>query len=347
MKVYLVGGYLRDKLRGANLEGLDKDYVVVGSTPDEMVEKGFKAVGSSFPVYLHPETKEEYALARKEVKTSKGYHGFKFEFTPDITLEEDLYRRDFTVNAMAQSLNSGDIIDPYGGREDLEAKKLKHVSHHFSEDPLRLIRAARFHAILGFEIATSTWKLLEEIVASGELKTISKERIIKELEKTASRGDLNLFVKTLVDVNAWESLFQENSPRYTIPESASDEFKLVFFFHSLDRRLLDEFPLANSVKKLVKSLDSFEELSEKKQWVDLLDQFDAWRPGGDYFTQCLECIAELHGSRWYFLSELRLYIRENLDKPSTDQYQGAEYGQELKRRKEELAQAYIQANPLK
>lgn len=347
MKVYLVGGYLRDKLRGADLEGLDKDYVVVGSTPDEMLKKGFKSVGSSFPVYLHPDTKEEYALARKEIKTSEGYHGFKFEFTPDITLEEDLYRRDFTINAMAQSLNSGDIIDPYGGREDLDSNILRHVSEHFSEDPLRLIRAARFHAILGFEIASSTRKLLEQIVASQELQTISKERIVKEIEKTANRGDLNLFTKVLIDLEAWGVLFQKSPPRYSVPETQNDFHKLVFFFHALDRSLLEQFPISNSLKKLVKALDSFEKLSEEKQWIELLDQFDAWRPGADYFTQCLDCICELHGQKWQFLSELRLYIRENLDKSGLDQYQGADYGKELRSRREQLCHTYIQANPLK
>ena len=182
MKIYKVGGAVRDKLMG--LRPKDNDWLVVGASIVEMENMGFQKVGKDFPVFLHPKTKEEYALARKEIKSGKGYKGFKFNFSPDITLEEDLKRRDLTINAIAED-QDGNIIDPYGGRSDLEAKVLKHVSESFFEDPLRSLRVARFYAQFeDFSIHPSTEDALQKISKSEELKDLTRERVWVETAKS-------------------------------------------------------------------------------------------------------------------------------------------------------------------
>ena len=182
MKKYLVGGAVRDTLLGKNPN--DKDYVVVGSTPKEMLDAGFSEVGAAFPVFLHPETGDEYALARKERKTGTGHTGFSVEFDPTITLTEDLSRRDLTINAMAIDQDTGEVVDPYGGKADLEAKVLRHVGTAFAEDPLRVVRLARFYArFTDFEIAEETVSMCREIVLSGEMDTLSNERYWAEMRK--------------------------------------------------------------------------------------------------------------------------------------------------------------------
>ncbi|MFH6955605.1 tRNA nucleotidyltransferase, partial [Pseudoalteromonas sp. XMcav1-K] len=193
MKIYLVGGAVRDKLLNRPIK--ESDYVVVGSTPEELLALGYQQVGSDFPVFLHPETKDEYALARTERKSGQGYTGFICDFTPDVTLEEDLIRRDLTVNAMAED-ESGNIIDPFNGQTDLEQKRLRHVSDAFCEDPLRILRVARFAAryhYLGFTIAPETVLLMQEMVAQGEINTLTKERIWLEIEKSLADGAINVF----------------------------------------------------------------------------------------------------------------------------------------------------------
>lgn len=187
MKIYAVGGAIRDTLMGLPVH--DIDYVVVGSSAEEMVAKGYRPVGKDFPVFLHPETQAEYALARTERKTGQGYKGFHFYADPSVTLEQDLQRRDLTINAMAQEVDAngkliGEIIDPYNGQEDLAAKVFRHVSDAFAEDPLRLLRVARFAARFpDFSVADETLEALKAIVRSGELRTISAERIWQELAR--------------------------------------------------------------------------------------------------------------------------------------------------------------------
>ena len=187
MKIYAVGGAIRDNLLGLSMH--DIDYVVVGSSPSAMVALGYRPVGNEFPVFLHPTTQAEYALARTERKIGKGYQGFVFHTDPNVTLEEDLERRDLTINAMAQALDnkgqlSGPIIDPFGGQADLANKVLRHVSAAFAEDPLRLLRLARFAAALpAFEIAPETVLAAQEIVRSGELRNLSAERVWQELAR--------------------------------------------------------------------------------------------------------------------------------------------------------------------
>jgi tRNA nucleotidyltransferase (CCA-adding enzyme) len=189
MKIYCVGGAVRDELLGLPVR--DRDYVVVGATPEEMVALGFRPVGRDFPVFLHPETHEEHALARTERKTARGYHGFEFHAAPDVTLEQDLARRDLTVNAMARDA-SGTLIDPFGGASDLRAGVLRHVSPAFAEDPVRILRVARFAARFGFEVAPDTAALMRAMVGNGEADALVAERVWQELahglmEKCPSR----------------------------------------------------------------------------------------------------------------------------------------------------------------
>ena len=174
MKIYRVGGSVRDELLG--LPVADRDYVVVGGTPEALVDKGFKPVGKDFPVFLDPHTHEEYALARTERKTAPGYAGFTFHAAPDVTLEQDLARRDFTINAMAID-DAGALIDPYGGAKDLKAGLLRHVSPAFGEDPVRILRCARFAARFGFAIAPETMTLMRTMSANGEADALVPERV--------------------------------------------------------------------------------------------------------------------------------------------------------------------------
>jgi tRNA nucleotidyltransferase (CCA-adding enzyme) len=180
MRVFRVGGSVRDELLG--LPDADRDFVVVGATPEEMVARGFLPVGKDFPVFLHPQTREEYALARTERKSGRGYHGFTFHTAPDVTLEDDLRRRDLTINAMARA-EDGILIDPFGGAKDLRVGTLRHVSEAFAEDPLRVLRVARFAARFGFAVAPETEALMQRIVGSGELAELAPERVWQELAK--------------------------------------------------------------------------------------------------------------------------------------------------------------------
>lgn len=180
MQTYLVGGAVRDYL--LNIDNQDKDWVVTGATVEEMIALGFKPIGKEFPVFIHPNTKEEYALARSEKKTGRGYHGFIFYTDPSVSLQDDLLRRDLTINAMAMD-DSGHIIDPYKGQEDLENKILRHVSPAFSEDPVRVLRLARFIAQFGFKVHPTTMTLVKNMIQSGELDYLVKERIWQEFSK--------------------------------------------------------------------------------------------------------------------------------------------------------------------
>lgn len=181
MKAYVVGGAVRDELLGLPLK--DRDYVVVGATPEEMVRRGFKPVGKDFPVFLHPQTKEEYALARTERKSGRGYKGFTVHAAPDVTLEDDLRRRDLTINAMAKDPDSGMLIDPFRGKQDLERKILRHVSEAFAEDPVRILRVARFAARFGFRVADETMALMKKMVRSGEADYLVPERVWQEFAR--------------------------------------------------------------------------------------------------------------------------------------------------------------------
>jgi len=181
VKAYVVGGAVRDELLGLPLQ--DRDYVVVGATPEEMERLGFQPVGKDFPVFLHPRTHEEYALARTERKSGRGYKGFTVHAAPDVTLEEDLRRRDLTINAMAKDPESGALIDPFRGKQDLEKKILRHVSEAFTEDPVRILRVARFAARFGFRVADETMALMRRMVQSGEADYLVPERVWQEFAR--------------------------------------------------------------------------------------------------------------------------------------------------------------------
>lgn len=219
-QIYLVGGAVRDALLGIPV--YDHDWVVVGGTAEEMLADGFEQVGKDFPVFLHPNTKEEYALARTERKAGVGYHGFDIRASKEVTLEEDLLRRDLTINAMART-NQGEIIDPYNGQQDLKNRLLRHVSPAFEEDPLRVLRVARFAAKLapfGFTLHADTKALMSDMVASGELAALTPERVWQEVVKALNTDQPSVFFKVLRQVGALEVLFPELERLFVVPQSA-------------------------------------------------------------------------------------------------------------------------------
>lgn len=221
MKTYLVGGAVRDQL--LKLPVGEKDYVVVGATGEMMLAEGFKPVGKSFPVFLHPKTKAEYALARIERKVGPGYHGFDFDVNKKVSLEEDLLRRDLTINAMAQD-EHGTITDPYGGRRDLKARVLRHVSTAFVEDPVRVLRVARFaaqFAHLGFKVAPETMKLMQQMVREGELEHLVSERVLKELLRALSTPSPWVFLQVCREANALSLILPEVNALYGVPQDVS------------------------------------------------------------------------------------------------------------------------------
>lgn len=218
MQVYLVGGAVRDSLLGHPYQ--EKDYVVVGATPEHMLAQGFQPVGKDFPVFLHPETKEEYALARTERKSGKGYHGFQFFTDTTVSLEEDLIRRDLTINAIAMD-QDGKLYDPYGGQTDLENKTLRHVSEAFAEDPLRVLRVARFaarYSAYGFHIAPETLQLMQTMAESGELDALTPERVWKETSRALLEDQADIYFQTLRDCGALKHLFPEIDALFGVPQ---------------------------------------------------------------------------------------------------------------------------------
>jgi tRNA nucleotidyltransferase (CCA-adding enzyme) len=220
MDTYLVGGAVRDRLLGL-AEG-DRDYVVVGATADQMRAAGYRQVGRDFPVFLHPRTGEEYALARTERKSARGHAGFVVHADPSVTLEEDLRRRDFTINAIAQR-EDGTLVDPFGGARDIEARVLRHVGEAFVEDPLRVLRAARFMARLaplGFSIAPETLALMRDMAAGGELAELAPERVWQELSKALRSASPSAFLRTLRDAHALAAVLPEVDALYGVPQRA-------------------------------------------------------------------------------------------------------------------------------
>ena len=220
MRIYLVGGAVRDKLLGRP-EG-DRDYVVTGARPEDLLALGYKPVGKDFPVFLHPQTGEEHALARTERKSGRGYHGFEFHADPAVTLEQDLARRDLTINAIAQD-EHGALIDPYDGVRDLAARVLRHVSPAFVEDPVRLLRVARFaarFASLGFTVADETMVLLRQMVADGEVDHLVPERVWAETRKALAEARPSAFLRVLRETGALRVLFPEVDALYGVPQRA-------------------------------------------------------------------------------------------------------------------------------
>ena len=220
MKIYLVGGAVRDRLLGLPVK--DRDYVVVGATPDEMLRLGYKPVGKDFPVFLHPQTRDEYALARTERKTGRGYHGFAFATDSSVTLEDDLQRRDLTINAMAEDEN-GELVDPFGGAADLRAHVLRHVAPAFAEDPVRILRVARFaarYAARGFTVAPDTLNLMRDMVAAGEADHLVPERVWAETQKALTESRPSAFVRALRECGALRIVMPEVDALYGVPQRA-------------------------------------------------------------------------------------------------------------------------------
>ena len=264
MKVYLVGGAVRDEL--LSIKVLEKDWVVVGSTEEDLTEEGYKKIGRDFPVFLHPETKEEYALARKERKSGTGHKGFEFVFDPSVSLEEDLLRRDLTINAIAKDEN-GNLIDPYGGIEDIKNRKLKKVSSAFSEDPLRVLRVARFAAKLNhldFFIEEETLSEMKMISRSGEIKTLSKERVWMETQKALATQSPQEYFRILEKSEALKELSEDLSPNYRSLQNASS---------NVDDQAIRWAALVSGNTNLVEINTAFNAPNEFREIAIICDQF--------------------------------------------------------------------------
>jgi len=224
MKIYRVGGSVRDELLGLRVS--DRDHVVVGSTPEEMVRLGYKPVGKDFPVFLHPQTREEYALARTERKVARGYKGFKIHAAPDVTLEQDLERRDLTINAMARD-EAGSLVDPFGGAADLERGLLRHVSSAFVEDPVRILRVARFAARFGFAVAPETMALMRTMVENGEADALVPERVWQEFSRGLMEGDPGLMFPVLAQSGLLARLLPEPKLEFEHGRPANDAARVL------------------------------------------------------------------------------------------------------------------------
>lgn len=303
---YLVGGAVRDRLLGRSVK--DRDWVVVGATPEWMTQSGFRPVGKDFPVFLHPETQEEYALARTERKTAKGYHGFQFYTATSVTLEQDLARRDLTINAIAQN-EAGDIIDPFNGVADLNQKVLRHVSDAFAEDPVRILRVARFaarYAPLGFTIAPETMQLMQNMVATGEVDALVAERVWQEMASALSEPMPARFIEVLHDCGALKVIFPALERLFGIPQKVEHHPEIDCGIHSLlvlqAASTLSTDPkirFAALVHDLGKGLTPTEVLPShtghevlSKQLVT--DWCQRYRVPSHY-TQLAELVAEFHG----------------------------------------------------
>ena len=246
MKIYCVGGAVRDELLGLSVK--DRDYVVVGATPEQMVQQGFKAVGKDFPVFLHPRTHEEYALARTERKVGRGYHGFEFHTAPDVTLEQDLARRDLTINAMARD-SDGRLIDPFNGASDLKAGVLRHVGPAFAEDPVRILRVARFAARLGFRIAPETLVLMNGMAENGEADALVPERVWQEFSRGVMESSPSRMISVLRECAALARVMPELDALWEDPDAAREALR------ALDASAAAGESLETRIAALARSLD--------------------------------------------------------------------------------------------
>lgn len=295
IKTYLVGGAVRDKLLGIPV--IENDWVVVGSTPKQMLKEGYTQVGKEFPVFLHPDTKEEYALARTEKKSGKGYTGFICDFEPSVTLEEDLLRRDLTINAIAEEEN-GELIDPYNGKQDLKNKILRHVSPAFEEDPVRVLRVARFAARLpDFMVAHETHELIQKMVELGEIDHLVAERVWREWQRALTETAPHRFFEILHSCNALSHLFPSLSEHYQsmmhyLVKSAQqskdvyDRFVCLMFAINNEAQvasLCQQYKIPNDYKDqallCIRYIKQFKDADvlDAKEKLDLLYELDAFR----------------------------------------------------------------------
>jgi tRNA nucleotidyltransferase (CCA-adding enzyme) len=267
MEVYLVGGAVRDRLLGLPVN--ERDWVVVGARPEDLERQGYLRVGKEFPVFLHPDTREEYALARLERKVRPGYRGFTTEFSPEVTLDEDLKRRDLTVNAMAEDMD-GNIIDPFGGQADLRSRVLRHVSDAFIEDPVRVLRVARFaarFAALGFTVAQETQTLMKHIVADGETAALVPERVWQETERALGESRPDVYFETLRDCRALAVVFPELAALFGVPQPAQWHPEIDTGVHvMMTLRLAARMSLPVSVRFAVLAHDLGKALTPPDKW---------------------------------------------------------------------------------
>lgn len=328
MKTYLVGGAVRDALLGLAVH--ERDWVVVGAHPDELAALGYKAVGRDFPVFLHPQTNEEHALARTERKTGPGYRGFVTRFGKEVTLEQDLERRDLTINAIAQDGETGALVDPYGGQRDIAARVLRHVSDAFIEDPVRVLRVARFaarFAPLGFTVAPETLALMQRIAASGELNALVAERVWQETQKALVCSHPQTFFAVLRDAHALKIIFPEVDALFGVPQPPQWHPEIDTGVHTLmvlqqAARLSDD-PI---VRFAALTHDLGKGVTPKEHWpkhhgheaasVKLLDQLCARLRIPNDYRECAAGVARYHGHA-HRAQELRpstvLELLENLD----------------------------------
>jgi tRNA nucleotidyltransferase (CCA-adding enzyme) len=326
LEVYLVGGAVRDRLLGRPVK--ERDWVVVGARPEQLLALGYRQVGKDFPVFLHPETGEEYALARTERKSGHGYTGFKVNADPSVTLEEDLYRRDLTVNAIAED-SSGKLIDPHGGQQDLAERTLRHVSDAFVEDPLRVLRVARFaarYASLGFAIAAETLELMRQIAASGELQHLPRERTWQEMERALGETSPQVFFTTLEDCGALQALFpgwQIESPalqhlQRAVETSEASSIRFAALTASLPapqlENLCEQIRAPNQHRELALLVcrygaDALED--GPAETLAVLEQTDAWRRSERFEEFIIACTAvyQLPATRAGYLREALLRCR--------------------------------------
>lgn len=361
MKIYLVGGAVRDKL--LNFPVFDRDWVVVGSSPEEMLAAGYQAVGHDFPVFIHPETGEEYALARTERKSGKGYTGFQYSAAKDVTLEEDLLRRDLTINAMAMD-DHGQLFDPYNGQLDLENRTLRHVSPAFSEDPLRVLRVARFAARyhhLGFSIAPETMELMRTLSAGDELEYLTAERVWKEFERALTEPSPEVFLETLNQAGALTKVLPElaETLRPGVPPQFTDICQnesathlrfacLISLCQPIEvKSFCDRLRTSKAVKELADqcyshhaNLSQFDRLPADIKLNTLLQLDLIRRP--HRLKDLLSCVELLHEKSCN--KHLQPVLQE-IDKIQPKQlisegFQGSELGNEINRRRLEICQQY-------
>ncbi len=291
MEIYLVGGAVRDKLLGLPVK--EKDWVVVGATPEEMLAQGFKPVGKEFPVFLHPKTKEEYALARTERKVGKGYKGFTFYASPEVTLADDLQRRDLTINAMAETAD-GELIDPYGGQQDLQHKLLHHVSPAFQEDPVRILRVARFSSQFpDFSVHPDTLQFMRNMVKAGEVNALVAERVWQELSRSLSNKKPSRFFQTLTEADALPILFPDISDKElvildraaTMTTDAAIRFAALTHLHTEKnlQTLIQRYRIPNEFADLTFLVNRYRELyknilsANAKELLNFITRTDALR----------------------------------------------------------------------
>jgi len=358
MKIYLVGGAVRDQLLGIPIK--EKDWVVTGATVQDMLNQGFRQVGKDFPVFLHPETYEEYALARIERKTGRGYTGFTFDTSPTVTLEEDLLRRDLTINAIAQT-PEGEIIDPYHGQDDLAKKILRHVSSAFTEDPVRILRVGRFAARFGFPVAEETITLMQKMVTAGEIDALVPERVWKELERALIEKYPFQFFSVLEKCGALNILFPQlsiHNPgilalKQDIHLPTNSQVHLAILLHALSKEKInifcDHYRIPNQHRELAllvsQYLPDYQKAKEltAEELLQLLIYLDAFRRPIRFkeFLTASEICSPYSTSLWLynvFQAAANITV-ENISK----KLKGKEIGEKIKQTRTDVIEQLLES----